>query len=528
MVFAKALEDIGKYLEECTGKASVHGVQFIGDRKRSVLERVIWLGIWITSVVMCSKYVMQTYEKWESSPVFVTIGTGQMPIHDISFPAVTICPEAKTDIELFSYPAMMDLALSEEENLTETQKTQFEYMTMICNRTSKPISMESDYFDIDVLHFLSNVTPSFNETFISCKFSGEIKDCREIFTPVFTVDGVCYSFNILDHKEMFRETVQQFEDFMQAPKSVCFNQPYTNSCKNVYPQRASTSGSEAGLEVELGVLSENLDFKCASAMQGYKVILHDPSELPYQSHNHFRLPLDEAVFVSVIPEVLVTKPELKSYAAGQRKCFFEDEKVLERFRLYSQDNCEIECLVYLLNAGLDCIDFYLPHTNATKNVCGPGVLHFIRILEKLLFGFTSNTLDLNFTPEMNHIKGIIEKFGFLEDVLEHCECLPSCSSVKYSFETSQTDYFWRSFVDSGNFGSYRSLLNIHFKHAQYIPLERKEMFGAMDFIAYCGGLLGLFIGFSFISLIEVFYFLTLRIGCNVRMYGRKLWYGIED
>ncbi|KAI8424535.1 hypothetical protein MSG28_002992 [Choristoneura fumiferana] len=40
-------------------------------------------------------------------------------------------------------------------------------------------------------------------------------------------------------------------------------------------------------------------------------------------------------------------------------------------------------------------------------------------------------------------------------------------------------------------------------------MRRSELFGLTDFLANCGGLLGLFLGFSFLSLIEIFYFCTL-------------------
>lgn len=39
---------------------------------------------------------------------------------------------------------------------------------------------------------------------------------------------------------------------------------------------------------------------------------------------------------------------------------------------------------------------------------------------------------------------------------------------------------------------------------------RSELFGLTDFLANCGGLLGVFLGFSFLSLVEIFYFFTLR------------------
>lgn len=55
-----------------------------------------------------------------------------------------------------------------------------------------------------------------------------------------------------------------------------------------------------------------------------------------------------------------------------------------------------------------------------------------------------------------------------------------------------------------------SKLEMYFKRPRFISMRRSELFGVTDFLANCGGLLGLFLGFSFLSLVEIFYFLTLR------------------
>lgn len=65
---------------------------------------------------------------------------------------------------------------------------------------------------------------------------------------------------------------QQFKEYNSAPKSTCFNQRFTKDCQNVYPRRASFSGVDAGLQVELTVREKDLDFMCGSPLQGYKVI----------------------------------------------------------------------------------------------------------------------------------------------------------------------------------------------------------------------------------------------------------------
>lgn len=53
-------------------------------------------------------------------------------------------------------------------------------------------------------------------------------------------------------------------------------------------------------------------------------------------------------------------------------------------------------------------------------------------------------------------------------------------------------------------------LEIFYKAPKFMTMQRSELFGLTDFMANCGGLLGLFLGFSFLSVIEIVYFCTLR------------------
>jgi amiloride-sensitive sodium channel len=75
------------------------------------------------------------------------------------------------------------------------------------------------------------------------------------------------------------------------------------------------------------------------------------------------------------------------------------------------------------------------------------------------------------------------------------------------------------------FRTHMSQLQIFFKANQFITSERNELFGPTDFLANCGGLLGLFTGFSFLSLVEILYYCTLRLFCNIKLFGIKYWTG---
>jgi hypothetical protein len=56
-----------------------------------------------------------------------------------------------------------------------------------------------------------------------------------------------------------------------------------------------------------------------------------------------------------------------------------------------------------------------------------------------------------------------------------------------------------------------SLLQVYFKSAEFSPQIVQQQLTTFDFVSYCGGSLGLFLGFSLLSAVELVYYFTLRI-----------------
>jgi hypothetical protein len=50
-----------------------------------------------------------------------------------------------------------------------------------------------------------------------------------------------------------------------------------------------------------------------------------------------------------------------------------------------------------------------------------------------------------------------------------------------------------------------------FKSAEFFPLILQQKLTTLDFVSLCGGSLGLFLGFSAVSVVELVYFFTMRI-----------------
>lgn len=54
-------------------------------------------------------------------------------------------------------------------------------------------------------------------------------------------------------------------------------------------------------------------------------------------------------------------------------------------------------------------------------------------------------------------------------------------------------------------------INIFFKSSGFVGHKRSELYTNTDFLANFGGLIGMFMGASLLSLIEIFYFCMLRL-----------------
>lgn len=116
-----------------------------------------------------------------------------------------------------------------------------------------------------------------------------------------------------------------------------------------------------------------------------------------------------------------------------------------------------------------------------------------------------------------------EEFDTLNSSLTEvaCNCLPTCTSITYDYELSQAMMNWKRYmVDGVRHSVQLSKISIHYKDKKVITLKRSEFYGEAAFLANCGGLLGLFMGFSILSLVEIFYFSTIRMFCNFLMRKR--------
>jgi Amiloride-sensitive sodium channel len=91
-----------------------------------------------------------------------------------------------------------------------------------------------------------------------------------------------------------------------------------------------------------------------------------------------------------------------------------------------------------------------------------------------------------------------------------CNCLPSCNSIDYNIEVRYEDF--RQQNDSAK---EHSSMTIYFADDEFIVLRRYASYELVNFVSHIGGLLGLFLGVSVLTAVEVFYFFVIRLLNNL-------------
>ncbi|KAG7308210.1 hypothetical protein JYU34_006880 [Plutella xylostella] len=430
----------------------------------------------------------------------------------VPFPSITICPNWSILKEQYNYT---DVAMKltnpySKSNISIAEREEFEDISMICDTT---------YFMLDFSIRKGNATVVHNIIKYSPKLWGTVFEQESTllgsghygFEEVLTEEGVCFTFNTLSQDEILKNTSIQTEykylNSTEHSRGWTMEEGYEGGLffNETYPQRAAKTG-KYNLMIFLQSSVKDHDETCNPVGSGFKIFLHNPADLPHSSvHSYAALPR-QLSSLALTFHSLSTSHNLRKYHPEVRQCYFQNERFLRYFHIYTQNNCMLECRANYTFHRCRCVPFYLPYKNS-DSVCT-----------------ASDSFCI--TEAIQHL-GEREMRASLGLESEACRCLPACNSVTYEAEILKTEYNIKNYVKnydrlhnesfSEEYDSLEfSAIEVYYKQERFPSIRRSELFGVTDVVANCGGLLGLFLGFSFLSIVEIVYFTTLRICCKLR------------
>ncbi|XP_070508468.1 sodium channel protein Nach-like [Chironomus tepperi] len=228
-----------------------------------------------------------------------------------------------------------------------------------------------------------------------------------------------------------------------------------------------------------------------------------PGEYEHDTTNKFYYGQDLDVLIT--PEVIKSDESLRKFPPEKRNCYFEGEKVLKMFKIYTRKNCEMECLTnfYLELNETQCVPYYVIR-NQTHKICQ---------IEK--------NFDIIFR-KYQFLQTLSREKKFTKPYLDTCGCLDSCNEVQYTVDVIDTR-LPGGITDDDNA---TMTITFRYKNDKFLPLVRRISFTFDDFLCQAGGLLGLYAGISALSVVELLYFITIRPIFNAyRWIMRKVFKG---
>jgi acid-sensing ion channel, other len=201
--------------------STIHGVSYIADASNSKLSRIFWTIVFILSItglIFCTARLCISYIDPD-----IALKVSYVPARNAPFPAITICPQTKVQVEFLDYSEAFKLGFKDNfTHLTSEQRKFFEMALQLCPGTA-------DYLPIftNVLNFTFTSTLSGDEfvkymskaqfqkkEFIEWGEFPQIQLVDEIHR-VLTDEGLCFTFNLEDYSTIFRDGLlhEDFESF---------------------------------------------------------------------------------------------------------------------------------------------------------------------------------------------------------------------------------------------------------------------------------------------------------------------------
>jgi acid-sensing ion channel, other len=191
-----------------------------------------------------------------------------------------------------------------------------------------------------------------DDILVKCALYEVHGECSELFREMITEEGICFTFNGLN---IYRDN-NSAHDLESDTWTIEEGYKKNLSLRDKYPK----PGSKFSLTTYMSLWKTHYDYLCKGPVQGFKVYLHLPNEEPQVAKQYYLVPMQQAVELTISPNVVITSEELRDYPVEKRQCFFSDERYLRFYKYYTQNNCEMECLANLTLKVCGCLRFNMP------------------------------------------------------------------------------------------------------------------------------------------------------------------------
>ena len=144
--------------KEYASGTTIHGFSYIASTEHSRGGRIFWMLVVILALSLTTFQMLSLRTHWEANPVITNLETIAMPIEDIEFPAVTICPQGSIQgiVENVLFHQLREYVSNKEQTYRRKRSSSVDTASHL-NENAWNVTYEEMMFQIQ--DFLRDVYP---------------------------------------------------------------------------------------------------------------------------------------------------------------------------------------------------------------------------------------------------------------------------------------------------------------------------------------------------------------------------------
>ncbi|VVC43318.1 Epithelial sodium channel [Cinara cedri] len=362
------------WFREYCEKTTAHGMRYFVMKHRSQIEKVYWIVV-LNCMILAAFYVLILLSNiWINNPVVYFIENTESEIKELPFPSFRVCPVNQVRKRVLGSDGTTNSSYGEDLD---------KFMSLICSSNTytasamKQHSME--YVDYDVFKkWVIDYSVSCPETFQSHVNwqNTTIPNICDFVQPSLIITGICFTLNTIPMYQMVHEEYYQRISKWNLDEGYSMYSGKDDLVSNHYlviPARTSGASYYHRFRMVLYSLQKDEIQSCPNtdlADGSFLITLANPMEYSSINVRSFILP-DTYTRIQVTPFVKKMNWCLKWRSLETRKCYLQNERKLSIFKMYTESNCNYECMINETISMCGCILFEAAYLTKGVKLCGP-------------------------------------------------------------------------------------------------------------------------------------------------------------
>ena len=409
---------------------------------------------------------------------------------------------------------------------------------------------------VDVKDFTSSTKDQMS-VIKRCFWQGMEVNCSSIFQKRPTERGICCSFNAKETNELFRNTTyRKMVSLMQKQDEL-----YSIDDSSIRPKIKSQAGQQKGLQLVLDAHSDKVSFgTIPDNFRGFVSIVDGAADYPLTQRKGFLIRPGRENNVAISAYQVISDNNVRNVDPSKRSCYFEDENPLNMYQNYTYTNCILECAIgfvrkkMLLETGQSCTPWFYPSIDEhVAETCDPWqTQRFIKLVSEVpskncshcLPDCTTTTYQARISTSAfrmcDHTNIGVSSMCNMQDRTMNPPLWSNLVTNEYmaakgnvpafakpsierqsnmrplGYKAEQQDTSGRNGADDPNpsydaFERDIGIVNFYFEKSVILQYKRSSRLTVVDMISQIGGLLGVAMGVSLLSVVELVYWFTIRL-----------------